>query len=289
MQFIQAKTILSSGGGTGMNVFRGCTHGCIYCDARSKCYHTPEPFENIEVKANAPRLLEETLKRKRKKCMIGTGSMTDPYLHAEAELKITRQCLEICQKYGFGATVHTKSDMVLRDFDILQKINTQTKAVIQTTLTTFDDNLSKLIEPNIAPTSRRFEVLMEAKRANIPTVVWLTPILPFINDSGENLAGILEYCQKAGVKGIICWSMGVTLREGNREYFYKCLDKSFPGLKERYIKTFGSSYEANSPNNAALMQYFKTFCTRHGITSSPEQVFAYLHQFEEKQTQPTLF
>jgi len=282
MHFVEVKGILSSNNGHGMNVFRGCTHGCIYCDARSKCYHTPEPFEDVEVKQNAVELLEQTLARKRNKIMIGTGSMSDPYIPAEEKLLITRRCLEVIERYGFGVTVHTKSDLVLRDFDLLERINRKTKAVIQMTLTTADDDLCSIIEPNVCNTSRRVEVLMEAKRRGIPTVVWITPVLPFINDTEENLHRIMYYVVKAGVKGVVLWNIGVTLREGDREYFYYKLDQYFPGMKERYMRTYGNSYELVSPNSAKLMYKIRNVCGQYGIMCDPDKVFKYLGEFEEK-------
>ena len=231
MHFVDAKGILSAQ--NGMNIYRGCTHGCIYCDSRSLCYHIDHPFEDIEVKQNAPELLEKALRSKRKKCVIGTGSMSDPYMPAEKELLLMRRCLEVIKKYDFGAALITKSDLVLRDLDLLRAINEEQKAVVQMTLTTFNDDLCRLIEPNVCPASRRYEVLKAMQENDIPTYVWLTPLLPYINDTPENLMGLLEMCADAGVKGIICFNMGLTLREGNREYFYKALDRLFPGLKER--------------------------------------------------------
>lgn len=281
MHFVKAKGILGSH--NGMNIYRGCTHGCIYCDSRSKCYNMPHEFEDIEVKENALVLLEQALKSKRKRCMIGTGSMSDPYMPIEKKLLYTRESLKLAEKYGFGMTVITKSDLVLRDMDLLKAINEKTKCVVQMTLTTYDEELCRIIEPNVASTARRFEVLSELKKQNIPTVVWLDPILPYINDTKENLLGILDYCIKASVKGIICFGMGLTLREGNREYFYQKLDEHFPGLKQKYIKEYGTSYEIMSPNNAELMKFFKQACRENGIMSRPKEVFAYLSEFEEKQ------
>ena len=217
MHKVLAKNILSSK--NGMNIYRGCTHGCIYCDARSLCYNMHHLFEDIEVKENAVILLEEALRRKKKKCMIGTGAMTDPYIPLELELKNTRRCIEIVDKYGFGFTVQTKSNRILRDIDLLKHINDRSKCVVQMTLTTYDEELCKVIEPNVCTTKERFKVLKQLKDKGIPTIVWLSPILPFINDTEENINGILDYCIEAGVKGIICFGMGVTLRDGNREYF----------------------------------------------------------------------
>lgn len=282
MHFVKVKGILSQH--NGMNLYRGCTHGCIYCDSRSKCYQMNHAFEDIEVKENALELLEETLRRKRKPCMIGTGAMTDPYIPLETKLEFTRNALLIIEKYGFGAALQTKSAHVLRDIEILRRINEKTKAVVQMTLTTADDDLCRIIEPNVSITSERVETLKKLHDSGIPTVVWLCPILPFINDTSENIRTILEMCADVGVKGVICFGMGLTLREGNREYFYSKLDEHFPGLKERYIKRYGNSYEVSSPRNAELMKLFHEFCIKNNMLHSNDEIFAYLSRFEEKST-----
>lgn len=286
MHFVEAKGILSSN--NGMNIYRGCTHGCIYCDSRSKCYGFTHEFEDIEVKINAPQLLEKALKSKRKKCMIGTGAMCDPYLHIEENLKLTRKCLELIDQYEYGVAVQTKSTRVLRDMDLLKSINDKTKAVVQMTMTTYDETLCKILEPNVSTTKERFEALLQFKEAEIPTVVWLTPILPFINDTEENIRGILEYCVEAGVKGIICFGMGVTLRDGDREYFYKALDKHFPGIKNKYIRTYGNAYDIPSPNNENLLEIFKEVCVKNGMIYQIKECFQYLHEFPQKYEQMSL-
>lgn len=286
MHFVEAKGILSSN--NGMNIYRGCTHGCIYCDSRSKCYGFKHEFEDIEVKINAPQLLEKALKSKRKKCMIGTGAMCDPYLHIEENLKLTRKCLELIDQYEYGVAVQTKSTRVLRDMDLLKSINDKTKAVVQMTMTTCDETLCKILEPNVSTTKERFETLLQFKEAGIPTVVWLTPILPLINDTEENIRGILEYCVEAGVKGIICFGMGVTLRDGNREYFYKALDKHFPGIKNKYIRTYGNAYDIPSPNNENLLEIFKEVCVKNGMIYQIKECFQYLHEFPQKYEQMSL-
>ena len=286
MHFVEAKGILSSN--NGMNIYRGCTHGCIYCDSRSKCYGFKHEFEDIEVKINAPQLLEKALKSKRKKCMIGTGAMCDPYLHIEENLKLTRKCLELIDQYEYGVAVQTKSTRVLRDMDLLKSINDKTKAVVQMTMTTYDETLCKILEPNVSTTKERFETLLQFKEAGIPTVVWLTPILPFINDTEENIRGILEYCVEAGVKGIICFGMGVTLRDGDREYFYKALDKHFPGIKNKYIRTYGNAYDIPSPNNEKLLEIFKEVCVKNGMIYQIKECFQYLHEFSQKYEQMSL-
>lgn len=281
MHFVKVKGILSSK--NGMNLFRGCTYGCIYCDSRSKCYQMNHSFEDIEVKENSIELLEDRLKRKRKKCMIGMGSMTDPYINEELKLNYTRKALEIINKYGFGLTLITKSSNIIRDLDLLKEINSKTKCVVQMTLTTYDERLCKIIEPNVSTTKERVETLIKLREAGIPTVVWMTPILPYINDTKENVIGILNYCKEAKVKGILCFGMGLTLREGNREYFYSKLDKYFPYLKDRYIREFGNSYVINSKNNYRLMKIFRDFCENEKIMHDYNKIFSYLNTFEEKE------
>ena len=280
MHYVKVKGILSAEGG--INLYRGCLHGCIYCDSRSKCYHMEHDFTDIEIKENAIELLEQALRRRRRKCMIGTGAMTDPYLPLEMEIGNVRKALELIEQYGFGVTVHTKSDRVLRDIDLLQKINQKTKAVVQMTLTTYNEELCKKIEPNVSTTSECFAALKEFRTAGIPTVVWLSPILPFLNDMKENISGILEMCREAEVYGVICFGMGLTLREGNREYFYAQLDRLFPGIKERYIRMYGNQYVISSPKNEELMQLFYDMCERYKIVHNNEQIFEYLHKFEDK-------
>ena len=288
MHFVQAKTILTP---RSMNIYRGCSHGCIYCDSRSKCYQFKHEFEDIEVKQNAPELLEETLRKKRKRCMIGTGSMCDPYIPAEKELELMRRCLEIIERHSFGVSPITKSDLILRDIDILDRINQKAKTVVQMTLTTAADELCRKVEPGVCPTSRRFEVLCECRDRGIPTVVWLSPFLPFINDTKENIDSLLDYCIRAKVKAIICFGIGLTLREGNREYFYAALNRNFPnsGLKERYIKTFGYSYMCSSLREHELMKHISEVCRQHSIMLGTDSIFKWIEEFPENKLQPELF
>ena len=290
MHFVDAKGILTGNSGYyGMNIYRGCSHGCIYCDSRSLCYQFTHPFEDVEVKQNAPELMEQELKSKRRKCMIGTGSMSDPYMHCEEKLLLTRKCLEIILKYGFGASVLTKSDRILRDVDLLDEINRSAKCVVQMTLTTFEDDLCRIVEPNVCNTKQRIVVLERMREREIPTIVWLTPILPFINDTEENIAAILKECVRVGVKGIVCFGMGLTLREGDREYYYAALDKYFPGMKEKYIRRYGNAYELPSPNSGTLLEMLHRVCSENGILSQPEDCFRYMQEFPEKYPQMSLF
>lgn len=245
-------------------------------------------FEDIEVKENALELLEKALLTKRNPCMIGTGAMTDPYIPLEDNLQMTRGALEMIDKHGFGVAIQTKSARILRDLDVLKRINEKTKAVIQMTLTTQNDDLCRILEPNVSVTSERVAALKQFREAGIPTVVWLCPILPYINDTRENIEGILESCIDAGVKGVLCFNMGLTLREGNREYFYARLDRHFPGLKEQYIREFGSRYECNSPRNMELMRLYHKTCEKAGLMHDIPGIFTYLHTFEAKEIHPQM-
>jgi DNA repair photolyase len=279
MYLKQVKGILSAK--NGMNLSRGCTHGCIYCDSRSKCYRIEHDFEDVEIKSNAPALLDAALAKKRKKCMIGTGAMSDPYIPIPESLANTRECFEIINKHGFGLAIQSKSDFILRDLDLLVSINRKARCVVQTTMTTYDENLCKIIEPNVCNTNRRFETLSIFRDKGIQTVVWLCPFLPYINDTEENLRGLLDYCVEAGVYGIICFGIGLTLREGNREYFYSNLDRQFPGLKNEYQKKYGNNYVIASDNNEALMKLIYAVCEKHGIVCNNDAVFGYMSDFKD--------
>ena len=279
MHFVDARSILSPQ--NGINPYRGCTHGCIYCDSRSDRYRMDHAFEDVEVKRNAPQLLEEALLRKRKRCMIATGAMCDPYMHCEEQLQLTRQCLEIIERFGFGAAVQTKSCRILRDLDLLDRINEKSRAVVQMTLTTADEDLCRILEPHVSTTARRYEALKEFQERRIPTAVWISPLLPFLNDTEENLRRILEYCFDAGVRAILCFGIGVTLRAGDREYFYAALDRHFPGLRRRYESAYGDAYEVLSPNNPSLMRLFHRECEKHGVLHDAQSVFAWMREFPE--------
>jgi len=248
-------------------------------------------FEDVAVKENAPELLEQALRRKRHRCMIGTGAMSDPYLPAEAELGLTRRCLELIERYGFGLSIQTKSDLILRDVELLKRIHRKAKCVVQMTLTTYDEALCRVVEPNVCTTRRRAEVLEILRDEGIPTVCWMTPILPFLNDTEENIQGILDCCRRAGVYGVMTFGMGLTLRDGDRQYFYRQLDRHFPGLKEKYICTYGNAYELPSPRQDQLMELFVRGCRRAGIEYRQDRLFAYLSAFEDRQAgeQLTLF
>lgn len=281
MHEVEVKGILSAQ--NGMNLYRGCTHGCIYCDARSTCYQMQHAFEDVEVKKNGPELLEQALRRKRKRCMIGTGAMSDPYQPLEKELRLTRRCLELIDEYGFGLAIQTKSDLILRDLDLLKSISRKTKCVVQVTLTTSDEDLCRILEPGVCTTKRRIEVLRILKEEGISTLVWMTPILPFLNDTKENIEEILDACAREKVYGIMNFGIGLTLRDGDRQYFYRKLDQHFPGLKQRYVETYGNAYELPVPEEKKLMAFLIDFCRKNKMEWRSEELFAYLHRFEDRQ------
>ena len=266
----------------GMNICRGCTHGCIYCDSRSRCYNMDHDFEDVEIKVNAPQLLEEKLRSKRSRCMIGTGAMSDPYIPIDESLEKTRACLEVIERYGFGLAIQTKSSLILRDIELLTGINRKAKCVVEMTLTTFDEDLCKIVEPAVCTTRERFETLKILKDRGITTVVWFSPILPFINDTPENIRGILDYCAEAWVYGIINFEMGLTLREGNREYFYQKLDTHFPGLRTLYETRYGNNYIITSRNNRELTEYFRKICRENNIICDNKEIFEFMSTLDNK-------
>lgn len=262
MRYINAKSIL--GRYNNVNLYRGCTHGCIYCDSRSTCYQVGE-FENIAVKINALDLLEKELSRKKKKCMINSGSMCDPYIPLEKYLQLTKKMLEMIRDKYFGVSLLTKSNLILRDIDLIEEINKRNQALVCMTITTFDDELCKKIERNVTVTSERFACLEEFAKRGIPIGVWLGPVLPFINDNEENIINIVNKCIEIGVRYIVSFGFGTTKREGSEEYFYKCLDRYFPGIKQKYISTYGKAYECPSLNHDKLWKVFKEMCDAHNI------------------------
>ena len=289
MHYKEVKAILSPQ--NGMNLYRGCTHGCIYCDSRSKCYRMNHDFEDIEVKLKADELLEHTLRRKRTKGMIMAGALTDPYVPIEEELQITRRCLNQIERFDFGLAIQTKSNLIMRDIDILDKINRKTKCVVGITMTTYDEELCKKLEPKVCTTKERFSVLLALKERGIPTIVWMNPILPFINDDMDNIKGIMKYCIDAGVYGIMNDGMSLTLRPGSREHYYEQLDRLFPGMKERYIETYGEAYELASPNKDELMSYFRKTCDENNIVHDREELLRFMREYKNKTlgTQMTIY
>lgn len=280
MHYKRYKSILLSHGT--MNLTRGCVHGCIYCDSRSDCYQFDHPFSDIEIKTDAAEILDQELSKKRKKFMIKTGAMTDPYMPIEAVLKQTRDCFNVVHKHHFGLSFQTKSTLFLDDLDLLESIHLDSRLVVQMTITTCDDDLCRIVEPGVEVTSERIQAIKILKAYNIPVIVWISPLLPWINNDLDNLKCILSQCQQAGVKGFIWYGPGLTLRKGNREYFYQKLDQLFPGLKKHYQRVYGDVYQVQSKNASVLNDYFISFCQSHDLLYKHEDVYNFINYFNEK-------
>jgi DNA repair photolyase len=271
MDFIPAKTIISGysennswfGHNYNMNIYKGCSHGCIYCDSRSECYRV-DNFDKVRAKENALALIERELKSKRKKGVVGTGAMSDPYNPFEKEYKLTRGALELINRCGFGVSIATKSDLIIRDIDILMEISKHSPVLIKITITAADDLLCKKIEPNVSISSHRFEAIKKLSQEGFFTGVLLMPVLPFIEDTEDNISRIIELAYKSGAR-FIYPAFGVTLRQNQREWYYKKLDELFPSIKEKYIENYGFSYECRSLRAKELWNLFQNKCDRLGI------------------------
>ncbi len=269
---IRAKTLVSRVKGIdtyfgldyGMNLYRGCQHRCIYCDSRSECYGIENFDGDVLVKVNAVDLLRSELPRKRKRGIIGTGSMNDPYMPLEEKFGLTRRALEVIAEQGFGVHVLTKSDLVLRDVPILKRIG-RVAAAVSMTITTIDDELAKIVEPGSPPSSARFRALEALAEQGIETRIALMPTLPFIEDDWANVSAIVDRAHECGVKAIIPW-FGMSMRDRQRAYFYRRLDKHFPGLRATYEKTYGHDYMCPSPNAKELFDRFAERCASYEIT-----------------------
>jgi len=278
MNYIDAKKLITTikhpegwfGSNYNMNIYRGCSHSCIYCDSRSTVYRVFD-FEDVKVKRDVPLLLEEELRTKRKTGMVSLGAMSDPYNPQEERLKLTRESFKLFNKYGFGVNVVTKSDLVVRDIDLLLNMNEHSRVIVLITITCASDELALKLEPGAPSTSRRFEALRKLKEAGIFCGVAIMPILPFVNDDIENIKGLLEKANEVGVD-FISASFAVTMRDGQREYLYKKLDEHFPGVKERYIKLFGRDYGAPSPNREILWDYTARFCRENNIIFKMKEI-----------------
>lgn len=287
MEFITAKTILSKTKKSdfwfdidyGTNLYRGCSHGCIYCDSRSECYKV-ENFENVKAKKNALQIFQKELASKRKRGIIATGAMSDPYNPLEKDLLLTAGFLELIDQYKFGVCIYTKSDLILRDIPLLKKIQEHSKVVICITITTFDDDLSKRLEPNAPSTSCRFEALRQLKEAGLITGILLMPLLPWINDTKENITAIIQKGAQCSVD-FIYPMFGLTLRDIQRDYFYNKVDQLFPGLSENYKKHFGNQYVCNSPAIKELSTLLHSLCKQHQIKYSMKEINTLLKEKKE--------
>ncbi|WP_028829317.1 SPL family radical SAM protein [Proteocatella sphenisci] len=278
MELIEARTIISSRPENGqwfginynMNIYKGCSHGCIYCDSRSDCYGV-EDFDRVRAKRNALEMIRRELRTKRKKGVVGTGAMSDPYNPLEKEHNLTRGALEIIDSLGFGAAIATKSSLILRDTDILRQIAQHSPVIVKITVTAARDELSRKVEPGVSVSSERFRAIKELSDAGIFAGVLLMPVLPFIEDTEENISKIIELAHKNGAK-FIYPAFGVTLRNNQRQWYYRKLDELFPGLKAKYISTYGDSYECRSQNSKKLWALLKSRCDKYGILYRMEDI-----------------
>ncbi len=273
MELIEAKTILSSyqvntvwfGSHYTMNIYKGCNHGCIYCDSRSDCYKIDD-FDRIRAKANALVLIEQELKRKRKTGVIGTGSMSDPYNPFEEEYHLTRSALALIHRYGYGLALFTKSELILRDQDLLKEISCHSPVLIGITITTADDELSRKIEQNVCVSSKRFEAIKQLSDQGLFAGIILMPVLPFIEDNPENIRALILNAHEHHAKFIYTDPhFGVTLRTNQRDWFFNKLDLNFPGLKDKYSETYGNNYACSSLKSKQLWRIFTQECEKFGI------------------------
>lgn len=290
MEYISAKTIISGyssnnnwfGTNYNMNIYKGCCHGCIYCDARSECYKIKD-FDTVKAKENAVELLNNELRSKRKKGVVGTGAMSDPYNPFEAKYKLTRGALEVINKYNFGVAIATKSNLISRDIDILKEIKTHSPVIAKITITTSDDELCKKIEPNAPLSSKRFEAIDKLSSNGIFAGILLMPVLPFIEDNDENILEIIRLAKESGAR-FIYPAFGVTLRQNQRDHFLSKLNENFPGVTERYIKEYGFSYECRSKRSVELWKIFKAECNKAKIIYRMKDIIeGYKKQYEVKQ------
>ena len=272
MKFIPAKTLISGysdtnnqwfGHNYNMNIYKGCCHGCIYCDSRSNCYQI-DNFDEVRAKENALALIERDLKSKRKTGVIATGSMSDPYNAFEKEFCLTRGALTLINSHRFGVSIYTKSDLIRRDIDILREIQTHSPVIVNITITTCDDELCAKLEPNVSISSKRFAAVKDLCVNGIFAGVLLTPVLPFLEDNVENIRGIIRLAHECGAK-FIYPSFGVTLRQNQRDWYYNKLDGLFPSLKQKYIKQYGNDYVCPSPKSEELWKLFQKECDKYGM------------------------
>ncbi|GBG55483.1 radical SAM protein [Sporomusaceae bacterium FL31] len=284
MDFISAKTIISSyeannawfGKNYNMNIYKGCCHGCIYCDSRSDCYRI-ENFDTVRAKDNALALVAQELKSKRRSGVVATGAMSDPYNPYEQKYCLTRGALKLIDNYRFGIAIATKSDLVTRDIDVLKSISKHSPVLIKITITAADDRLCKKVEPHVVGASKRFAAIRELSANGIFTGILLMPVLPFIEDNESNISSIIHLAHESGAK-FIYPAFGVTLRQNQREWFYKKLDKDFPLIKQKYLNQFGNQYECISPQAKVLWELFQKECDKRGIIYNMRDI---IHSYKE--------
>lgn len=295
MEFIKTKTILNKvndgsfwfGIDYNMNLYKGCSHGCIYCDSRSQCYHVDD-FDRVRSKENALQILETELMRKRNKGVIGIGAMSDTYNPYEAKYKITRKALKLIEKYDFGVSIDTKSDLILRDIDILKKINKKNNVIIKLTITTPHDDLSKIIEPNVCQSAKRFAAIKQLSDHGLFVGILMMPVLPFISDKEEDIIDFVKCAHQSGAKFIYTY-LGVTLRENQRTYYYQKLDQNFKGLKKKYEQFYGMKYQCFVPEHKRLFEIFKKECQKYNILYDMNDIIKAYKKERKSNEQLSLF
>lgn len=295
MEFIKAKTILSKvkygndwyGIDYNMNLYKGCSHRCIYCDSRSNCYHI-DSFDIVRGKENALFILERELSKKREKGVIGIGAMSDTYNPKELQYEQTRGALKLISKYGYGVSIDTKSDFILRDIDLLKEINSKNNVIIKFTITTPNDELSKIIEPNVCVSSKRLLAIKTLTDNGIFAGIMMNPVLPFITDKEEDIKKLVRLAYENGAKFIHTY-MGMTLRENQRDYYFEKLDQHFTGLKQKYVKYYGNKYNCVVPNYKRLYKIFTDECDKYGILYNMNDIIKAYKKEIKTNEQITLF
>ena len=295
MEFVDAKTILTKvrygddwyGVDYNMNLYRGCCHGCIYCDSRSSCYHI-ENFDTVKGKKNALTILERELSKKKDHGVVGIGSMSDTYNPFEKQYEVTRGALKLLSKYDFGVAIDTKSDMILRDIDLLKEISAKNNVIIKFTITTSDDDLCRIIEPHVCVSSKRYAAVRTLSENGIFAGIMMNPVLPFITDGEEDIRKLVRLAHENNARFIQTY-MGVTLRENQRDYYYRKLDEHFPGLKEKYIRYYGDRYNCSVPDYERLYRVFTEECGRYGILYNMSDIIKAYKKEIIRDDQLTLF
>lgn len=295
MEFIKTKTILSKvkygnewfGIDYNMNLYKGCSHGCIYCDSRSNCYHI-DNFDTVRGKENALLILEHELYKKREKGVVGIGAMSDTYNPLEKQYEQTRGALKLIAKYGYGVSIDTKSDLILRDIDLLKEINSKNDVIVKFTITTPNDSLSKIIEPNVCVSSKRLAAIKILSDNGIFTGIMMNPMLPFITDKEEDIKELVKLASENGAKFIHTY-MGMTLRENQREYYFKKLDEHFPRLKQKYISYYGERYNCTITNYNRLYKIFTQECDKYGILYKMSDIIKAYKKEKKNNEQMSLF
>ena len=295
MEWIEAKSLLSKnkcpeewfGFDYNLNLYKGCCHGCIYCDSRSQCYRI-DRFDVVRGKKDAALILEKELRHKKSRGIIGMGAMSDPYNPFEKEVHLTREALMLIERYGFGAGITTKSDLILEDLELLKRIHENMTTVVNFTITSASDEYSLKIEPHVAVSSKRFEAVRRCKEAGLICGIIMNPVLPFITDSKENVLKIIETAHLCHADYIMTY-MGVTLRQNQRDHYYKKLEELYPGLSYQYQRIYGNRYHCESLKWRENYELLKEECLKRGILYQMEDIVKLIRSHKKEIRQLSLF